>query len=80
VVTPGADIGAFMATPGSWHLLIDLAGIALSGGVFVVPLYAILQTWSAPEKRSQIIAANNIVNAIVTVVMVAVVTAMLAGG
>lgn len=79
-VTPGADVAAFLATPGSWHLLVDLAGIAVSGGVFVVPLYAILQTWSAPEKRSQIIAANNIINAIVTVAMVAVVTVMLANG
>ncbi len=80
VVTPGADIAAFLATPGSWHLLVDLAGIAISGGVFVVPLYAILQTWSPAEKRSQVIAANNVINAIVTVAMVAVVTAMLAGG
>jgi acyl-[acyl-carrier-protein]-phospholipid O-acyltransferase/long-chain-fatty-acid--[acyl-carrier-protein] ligase len=77
---PAAGVAAFLATPGSWHLLVDLGGVALSGGVFVVPLYAILQTWSAPEKRSQIIAANNIINAIVTVALVAVVTAMLAGG
>ena len=80
VVTPGADIAAFLATPGSWHMLADLAGIAISGGVFVVPLYAILQTGSPAEKRSQVIAANNVINAIVTVAMVAVVTAMLAGG
>ncbi|MBD8677782.1 acyl-[ACP]--phospholipid O-acyltransferase [Sphingomonas sp. CFBP 13720] len=79
-VTPAADVAQFVATPGSWHLLVALAGIALSGGVFVVPLYAILQTWSAPEKRSQIIAANNIVNAVVTVAMVAVVSVMLANG
>lgn len=80
VETPGADIAAFLATPGSWHLLVDLAGIALSGGVFVVPLYTILQTWSPAGKRSQVIAANNVVNAIVTVLLVAVATAMLAGG
>ena len=80
IATPGADIAAFLATAGSWHILIALAGIAVSGGVFIVPLYAILQVHSAPEKRSQIIAANNIVNACITVLMVAVVLAMLANG
>ena len=31
--------------------------------MFIVPLYAILQTHSPPGERSRIIAANNIVNA-----------------
>jgi acyl-[acyl-carrier-protein]-phospholipid O-acyltransferase/long-chain-fatty-acid--[acyl-carrier-protein] ligase len=76
----GPSIAAFLATPGSWVILAALAGTALAGGVFIVPLYAILQTHSAPEQRSQIIAANNIVNAVVTVVMVLIVLAMLANG
>jgi acyl-[acyl-carrier-protein]-phospholipid O-acyltransferase/long-chain-fatty-acid--[acyl-carrier-protein] ligase len=71
---------AFVASPGAWPILVSLAGIAFAGGMFIVPLYAILQTWSLPGQRSQVIAANNIVNAVVTVVMVAVVTAMLANG
>ncbi len=79
-VAPQADVAAFLAEAGSWHILIALAGIALSGGVFIVPLYAILQVYSASSERSRIIAANNIVNAFVTVLMVAVVTAMLAFG
>ncbi|KQN37795.1 2-acyl-glycerophospho-ethanolamine acyltransferase [Sphingomonas sp. Leaf407] len=76
----GADVPAFLATPGSWHILVALAGIALSGGVFIVPLYAILQVHSEPAERSRVIAANNIVNAIVTVAMVGVVTGLLASG
>ncbi len=80
IVTPGADMWQFLANPGSWHILLALAGIAFSGGMFIVPLYAILQVHSAPEQRSRIIAANNIVNACVTVAMVAVVLAMLANG
>jgi len=79
-VTPHADVHAFLATSGSWHILFALAGIAFSGGIFIVPLYAILQTHSAPAERSQIIAANNVVNACVTVLMVAIVTALLASG
>ena len=78
--TAGPSVAAFLATPGSWIILAALAGTALSGGVFIVPLYAILQTHSAPEQRSQIIAANNIVNAFVTVIMVLIVLAMLGRG
>jgi acyl-[acyl-carrier-protein]-phospholipid O-acyltransferase/long-chain-fatty-acid--[acyl-carrier-protein] ligase len=76
----GPSVAAFMASPGSWPILLSLAGTALSGGMFIVPLYAILQTHSDPAMRSQIIAANNIVNAAMTVLMVAIVTAFLARG
>ncbi|WP_342657049.1 acyl-[ACP]--phospholipid O-acyltransferase [Sphingomonas sp. NY01] len=79
-VTSRADVAAFLATGGSWHILIALTGIAFAGGMFIVPLYAILQVYSAAAERSRIIAANNIVNAFVTVAMVAVVTALLANG
>jgi len=73
-------IAAFLRVPANWRILLDLAGIAVAGGLFVVPLYATLQTESPPAERSQTIAANNIANAIMTVAMVGVVTAMLARG
>ncbi len=47
-----------------WHILIDLTLIALFGGLFSVPLYAIMQSQSDPAFRSRIIAANNILNAL----------------
>jgi len=34
---------AFLGDPLHWRVLADLFGIAASGGVFVVPLYALLQ-------------------------------------
>jgi len=80
VHTPHADVAAFLATPGSWHVLFALIGIALSGGIFVVPLYAILQTRTAPAERSRIIAANNIVNAFVSVLLVVVCVGLVAAG
>ncbi len=70
-------VGAFLSVPTNWRILVDLAGIAIAGGMFVVPLYAILQTGSPPAERSRIIAANNVVNAIVTVAMVGMVSLML---
>ncbi len=80
VQTAGANAPQFLATPGAYHILIDLAVIALSGGMFIVPLYAIIQTQSPPEERSRIIAANNIVNAGVTVVAVLAISGLLAMG
>lgn len=77
VVQPGADVAAFLSTSGSWPILSGLVGLAISGGIFIVPLYAILQVHSDPAERSRVIAANNVVNAFVTVVMVVVVTALL---
>jgi acyl-[acyl-carrier-protein]-phospholipid O-acyltransferase/long-chain-fatty-acid--[acyl-carrier-protein] ligase len=69
----GASIGLFLASPGSWHILFALFGVSFAGGMFIVPLYAIMQTRSAPEVRSQTIAANNIVNAALTVLLVGIV-------
>lgn len=80
VRTNGATIHQFLATPGSLHILFALAVIALSGGMFIVPLYAILQVVSPPEECSRIIAANNIINAGVTVAAVLAISALLAMG
>jgi acyl-[acyl-carrier-protein]-phospholipid O-acyltransferase / long-chain-fatty-acid--[acyl-carrier-protein] ligase len=80
VQSQGADTATFLASDGAWHILAALAGIAFSGGMFIVPLYAILQTRSAPETRSQAIAANNVVNAGLTVAMVTITAGLLAWG
>ncbi len=77
---PETSLATFIESAGSWRIMIDLVGIAFAGGMFVVPLFAILQTHAAPEERSRTIAANNIVNAAVTVAVVLVVTLMLAAG
>ena len=80
VRTSGATVAAFVATPGAIPILACLATLAFAGGMFIVPLYAILQTYSPPEARSRIIAANNILNAGVTVAVVASTAGLLAMG
>ncbi|QGP81273.1 acyl-[ACP]--phospholipid O-acyltransferase [Sphingobium sp. CAP-1] len=75
-----ANVAAFVASAGSWRILVDLFGIAFAGGMFIVPLYAILQTHAPREERSRTIAANNIVNAAVSVAVALVVMLMLARG
>lgn len=58
----------FLARPQNWRVLVDLFGIAISGGIYIVPLYAIMQTESEKEERSRIIAACNIMNSLFMVV------------
>lgn len=56
------DVGGFLGWPMASIILLCLLGIAVAGGMFVVPLYAFLTTRVAPDKASRTIAANNIVN------------------
>ncbi|MDA7946186.1 MAG: acyl-[ACP]--phospholipid O-acyltransferase [Hyphomicrobiaceae bacterium] len=72
--TNGVSVGAqaaslagateFLVTPANYRILADLLGISICGGLFIVPLYAILQTEGEEKHRARTIAANNIVNAL----------------
>ena len=56
------SVREFIGWPMAAMLMLCLLGIAIAGGMFVVPLYAFLTTRVAPERASRTIAANNIVN------------------
>lgn len=52
----------FIAMPAAWRVLLDLSAIAITGGMFVVPLYAFLTTTVEKSQTARTVAANNIVN------------------
>ena len=56
------DVAGFVAQPLAIPLLLSLLGIAVTGGMFVVPLYAFLTTFVDKSQTARTIAANNIVN------------------
>jgi acyl-[acyl-carrier-protein]-phospholipid O-acyltransferase/long-chain-fatty-acid--[acyl-carrier-protein] ligase len=56
-------VGVFFSSLANIRVFADLVFIAIFGGFFIVPLYAIMQARSDEENRSRTIAANNIVNA-----------------
>ncbi len=56
------DIGGFLEHKEVIPLLACLLGIAISGGMFVVPLYAFLTTTVPKDQTARTVAANNIVN------------------
>ncbi len=59
----GLSIAAFVQQPGSWRIVMDLVGIGLCTGFFVVPLFALIQSRSLKHEMSRVIAGMNIQNA-----------------
>ncbi len=55
-------ISEFLAHARAPALLLSLLGIAIAGGMFVVPLYAFLTTTVDKSEAARTVAANNIVN------------------
>ena len=54
----------FLHYSAHWRILFDVFGIAFCGGLYIVPLYAILQHRSEETHKARVIASNNIMNAI----------------
>jgi acyl-[acyl-carrier-protein]-phospholipid O-acyltransferase/long-chain-fatty-acid--[acyl-carrier-protein] ligase len=75
-----ATLGAFLTSPGDWRILADLFGIAVSGGLFIVPLYALLQTEGDPSRRARTIAGNNVINAAAMVLSALLTVVLVAAG
>ena len=71
---------AFVTAQGSLRILVDLFLIALFGGFYIVPLYALVQTRSEPAHRARVIAANNILNAAFMVASAVLAIALLGAG
>ncbi|NOY69636.1 MAG: MFS transporter [Deltaproteobacteria bacterium] len=61
-------ITAFIHCPGSIRVLVDLLMIGIFGGIYIVPLFAFIQTRTEKKYRARVIAANNILNAFFMVV------------
>ena len=63
-VTELMGVGAFLGSDGSFRVLADLVLIGVFGGLYIVPLFAFVQTRTEPAHRARVIAANNILNAL----------------
>ncbi|UQA53580.1 MULTISPECIES: MFS transporter [Vibrio] len=66
------DVQSFVAQSSHIRVMIDLFLVGVSGGVFIVPLYAFIQSRSEEGECAQSIAANNIMNALFMVASAAV--------
>ena len=78
----GTDLGvaAFILAAGAWRVLLDIFLIGLFGGFYIVPLYALIQQRSAPNRLSRAIACNNILNALFMVLSAVVALLLISAG
>jgi len=61
--SPIDNILDFLALRGGTHIAVDLAGLAIGGGLFVVPTFSAVQAWAGTDHRARVIAAINVLNA-----------------
>lgn len=79
---PAAQISAsaLASNPQLLRICADLFLLALFGGLYSVPLYALIQERTQASHRSRIIAANNILNAIFMIASAAMAIALFSFG
>src|SRR5215472_16389514 len=59
------------------HVALDLAGIAIGGGLFIVPSFAAVQAWAGVDRRARVVAAVNVLNALFMTAAALIVAALL---
>ena len=64
----GLTVMGFLGATGSPRIIIDLLLIGLFAGLFIVPLFALVQSRTDRSELSRVIAGNNILNALFMVV------------
>ena len=57
-------VAALLGSVRGWRMLIDLLLLAASGGVYSVPLYAVIQERSERARLARMVGSNNVVNAL----------------
>jgi acyl-[acyl-carrier-protein]-phospholipid O-acyltransferase / long-chain-fatty-acid--[acyl-carrier-protein] ligase len=82
VVPDGASIGpwAFAASRNGVLVTVALGGLAIAGGLFVVPAFAAVQAWAPVDRRARVVAAVNVLNAAYMLVGGAVVALLQSAG
>jgi 1-acyl-sn-glycerol-3-phosphate acyltransferase len=78
--TAAVDMSGFLAQHGSLRILFDCAMIGVFGGLYIVPLFALIQTRCDPEHVSRTIAGMNIMNSLFMVVAALLAMVLLRSG
>lgn len=72
--------GMFLQHAAHWRIVLDLTAIGLFGGLYIVPLYALVQHRAEADHRARVIAANNVLNALLMVASALVTMGLIALG
>ena len=72
--------GQFLQREGAYRLFLDVVLLGMAGGVYIVPLNALIQQRSTREHLSRVIAGGNILNALFMVISAMFSIALLRSG
>jgi 1-acyl-sn-glycerol-3-phosphate acyltransferase len=78
--TVAVDMAGFLAQAGSLRILADCLLIGVFGGLYIVPLFALIQTRCDPQHISRTIAGMNILNSLFMVVSALLAMVLLRAG
>jgi acyl-[acyl-carrier-protein]-phospholipid O-acyltransferase/long-chain-fatty-acid--[acyl-carrier-protein] ligase len=73
-------VGEMFSSGLGLRVLIDLAGLAIAGGLYIVPTFAAVQAWAGADRRARVIAGVNVLNAAFMVAGTVVIAALQAFG
>lgn len=75
---PMQSVAQFIESTQNYPILVSLLLLAVCGGIYIVPLYAIMQARTDKSHRARVIASNNVMNALFMVLSSLLIIAMLA--
>lgn len=78
--SPLLDAMAFIGIAQDWLVMLCMTMVAFCGGVYIVPLYAMLQSLTNPQYRSRVMAASNLSDAVFMTVAAVISAGLLASG
>ena len=73
-------LSQFLTMPRSWGIILSLLAISSFGGLYVVPLYAVLQSKSRPDEIARVTACVNVMDSFFMVISSVFATALLVFG
>jgi acyl-[acyl-carrier-protein]-phospholipid O-acyltransferase/long-chain-fatty-acid--[acyl-carrier-protein] ligase len=76
----GRDVWDVFTSGAGIRVAIDLAGLAIGGGLFIVPSFAAVQSWAGADRRARVVAAVNVLNALFIVASGIIILALQAVG
>jgi acyl-[acyl-carrier-protein]-phospholipid O-acyltransferase/long-chain-fatty-acid--[acyl-carrier-protein] ligase len=57
------DIASYLASATGIRISIDFLGLAVAGGLFIVPSFAAVQAWAPVDHRARVVAGVNVLGA-----------------
>jgi len=74
--TASAGVHEVFSSSLGFRVMVDLAGLAIAGGLYIVPTFAAVQAWAGADRRARTIAGVNVLNAAFMVAGTIVVAAL----